>query len=271
MRIRANMVRVALVLCVMVGCTSTMPKTIYLPKLGPSVFGYFAKGQPIAAVKSDGAFVLTALEPIVIGRTYMRLWVMYRNDSEVPYLMEPGGFVRMTTTRLADKQSKSCQPTRPSKILAQISDEAAIAMISQTIGGALQAASVQPTTATTHGSVTSGGQSASFDSTTVVNDQSAKVARVSDQTSASLAATATWYDAYKRSVDQGVLRRHTIFPGQSVNGYIYFTLPDGILHPNDRSRFDPSVFLASKEYAQAIEFNLPGGAQTVTFTPIPGE
>ena len=140
-------------------------------------------------------------------------------------------------------------------------------MISQTIGGALQAASIQPTTATTHGSVISGGQFASFDSTTVVNDQSAKAARVSDQTSASLAATATWYDVYKRSVDQGVLRRHTIFPGQSVNGYIYFTLPNEIVRPLD----DGSDFLANKGYGQTIEFNLPGGAQTVSFTPIPGE
>ncbi len=110
-------------------------------------------------------------------------------------------------------------PESPTKILANISNEKAKSLIVQSIGGTFETMSINPTTAKTRlddGSTL----------TTTLNDKKEKQDIVTNRTANTMANTAIWYDTYINSVSNGILRRNTVFPGQSVNGYIYFPFPD---------------------------------------------
>lgn len=255
-------------LLVALGCASSVPETKYLPNEAPNVSPFFSNGQPLAALQTDEAFLLLSLEPAVLGdANYMRMWLLYRNTSDTPYLLEPLKFATLTTTQISNQKSAAVLPESPTAILADISNEAAAALIVQAVGGALQAATVQPTRTSTHGTVQSNSGTAQFLATTEANDLAEKRARALDRTSEALTSTSAWYDFYTTSLNQGILRRNTVFPKQSVNGYIYFPLPDGAVRWRDRG----GRYFQSKRYMHDIECRLLSGARVVRFLPIEGE
>ena len=89
---------ILILISIVVGCASTTPVTKYLPEQRQNVFPFFTSGQPIAAVQADEAFMLMSLEPThVAGRPYIRLWLLYQNTSDQPYLLEPLKFTTLTT------------------------------------------------------------------------------------------------------------------------------------------------------------------------------
>ena len=195
--------------------TNNVPaSTIYLPSQAGRVVPFYVNGVPIGAVASDSTFMMVSLDFVTVGGAgYMRLWLLYENDGRTPLLLEPLSAVTLAVVSPSD----SCDgivPESPTQLAKRISNEKAKSMILQAIGGALEALSVQPTKIT----------SPSGEEILRVGDTDEKVARVQDRTDARMRNTATYYDVFKRSVTTGILRRNTVFPGQSVNGYIYFPL-----------------------------------------------
>ena len=253
-----------------VGCASTVvPVTKYNPEPQQNVFPFFTKGQPIAAVQIQDAFMLMALEPTRLG--YIRLWVLYQNTSDEPYLLEPLKLASLTTTRISKHKSESCSAESPTKILKYISDEKAVLMIVQTIGGALQAMAVAPSTTSTHGYVNSGSSISSFSATTTVNDELEKRANVFSRTAEAMMNTAMWYDIYKRSVSNGLLRKNTVFPGQSVNGYIYFPFPSNLTSRTTWRSEAYKRYIRSMDYMHVVSINTATGIESIKFMPIEGE
>jgi hypothetical protein len=197
---------------------------------------------------------MLSLEPTEIASNgYMRLWFLYKNNSNSPFLLEP---LKATVLRMKRDESNfdDILPDSPTKILAHIKNEEATSMIFQAIGGTLEALSAQPTTIKN-----SKGEEWK------VNDKSEKVAAISNKTSASIARTALLYDIFKRSVNSGILRRNTIFPEESVNGYIYFPLPSTGGYRREKRIVDP----ATCKYTLYISTQF--GPKEVDFTPAEGE
>jgi hypothetical protein len=246
---------------VVLGCASTVPVTKYLPEQTENVLPFFTAGQPIAAVETPRSFLLLSLEPTVLAnRPYVRLWILYHNISQEPYLLEPLRFTSLTITSISLGRSESSDPESPTKILADISNEKASALIMQAIGGTLQAMAARPTTAVTR---FDDGSSA----TTTVYDETEKQERAVDRTASAMVNTAMWYEIYQNSVSDGILRRNTVFPGQSVNGYIYFPFPTKErLYRREKERY-----LRSMNYLFTVGMDLPDDKQSISFTPIEGE
>ncbi len=57
-----------------------------------------------------------------------------------------------------------------------------------------------------------------------INDKKEKIKSILRQNHNDLQNTENWYNIFKNSINDGVLRKNTVFPNQSVNGYIYFPI-----------------------------------------------
>jgi len=199
------------------GCASTRPPIIYLPTQNSEVMSFYRNGLPFGFVSTDSSLIIILLDPTdVAGTEYMRLWLLYKNNSNTPFLFEPLEAVKLSFLSIKAKKESfdNITPKSPTRILAHIKNEKTVNLIAQTIGGALKAISTEPTTITSQ----EGDK-------WVVNDRDAKVDAVRSKTMTSIMNTSILYDIYMSSVSSGILRRNTIFPGESVNGYIYFPLP----------------------------------------------
>lgn len=254
MRICGAILAIVLTLFTM-GCASVVPVTKYCPEPQQNVFTFFTDGQPIAAIQTEDAFLLLALEPAMAGNSpYMRLWMLYQNMSNSPYLLEPLKFATLATTRISKDESISCVAESPTRILKHISDEKAALMIIQAIGGTLQAVAVQ--------------------SNAVAMDS------VSRQTAAAITNTAIWYDIYKNSINKGILRKNTVFPRQSVNGYIYFPFPNKLTDRiadqsiyGEATSYDMTYdnYIRSMDYMHVIKIATSEESKNIKFMPIEGE
>ena len=265
---------ILILISIVVGCASTTPVTKYLPEQRQNVLPFFTSGQPIAAAQADEAFMLMSLEPThVAGRPYIRLWLLYQNTSDQPYLLEPLKFTTLTAKCISRGMSESSMPESPTKILAHISNEKSKKMIMQAIGGTLQAMAVKPTTARTEVYAKSSPGLPAFTATTTVNDESEKRAEVHDRTVNAMMNTSMWYELYQNSISEGILRRNTLFPGQSANGYIYFpfNLPLVERYDPNRNRVVKDDLCHSKDFRYIVSLDMTTVTQEIKFVPIEGE
>jgi len=211
---RVDLLILVLTTLILSSCASTKPPVIYLPTQDSEVMSFYRNGLPIGVVNTDSSFIIVLLERTAVSSTnYMRLWLLYKNNSNAPFLLEPLKAVKLS---IQGRKSSfdNITPESPTKILAHIKNEKTVTLIAQAIGGTLKAMSTQSTTITNP----KGDK-------WVVNDREAKVDAIESRTTSSMVSTAILYDIFQSSVNSGILRRNTVFPGESVNGYIYFPLP----------------------------------------------
>jgi len=205
--------------CLMLaGCAASAPPTVYEPTVyepasNGSVYSFYKNGYALGTAGNDSCRVIVELEPSkVAGSWYIRLWLLYYNSSASPFLLDPVKAARLTAV-LNNGDTIESKATPPYKILASIDNQKTIAILAQAIGGVVQQ---RPTSIT---NTWTGEQ-------WQVNDTEEKTEMAVSKTNASIVATSMIYDLYKQSVIAGIFRRNTIFPRQSVTGYIYFSLPD---------------------------------------------
>ncbi len=241
-----------LIISILSGCVSTTPPMIFVPQQDPQVLSFYRNGLPIGAISTDSSFIMISMEPTDLSRTrYMRLWFLYENNSSQPYLLEPLKTVNLSI--LGEKKTyEEITPESPTKILADIENEKAVNLILQSIGGTLQAMATKPTSITN-----SSGEEWK------VNDRPEKIQGVTNKTLVNMSNTALLYDIFRNSVNAGILRRNTIFPTESVNGYMYLPLPE--VDKYNGIFFDPSV------YTYKLLILTQHGEKTVIFTPTLGE
>jgi len=247
-----------LILIAIFSCASTKPPVIYLPTQNSEVMSFYRNGLPIGVVNTDSSFIVFLLEPTeVSGTDYIRLWLLYKNNSNAPFLLEPLKAVKLSIK--GDTNSfDNIAADSPTKILAHIKNEETVSLIAQTIGGTLKAMSEQPTTIT----------SPKGDKW-VVNDRNTKVDAMVSKTTASMVNTAILYDIFQSSVNTGILRRNTVFPGESVNGYIYFPLPVVEYSQYGYNRHEEVI--KPENYTYRIFITTQIGSAVIEFTPAEGE
>ncbi len=236
------------------GCATTTPPAVFLPIKSSETVPFFRNGVAIGALNSDSTYLLVSLEPTAIAHhEYMRLWFLCKNKSDSPFLLEP---LKVVTLRMEGGAVTFdvISPESPTKILAHIKNEEARTMIFQAVGGTLEALSAQPTTI----------RNAKGEEWTV-NDTSAKVAAINKKTLESIKNTAFLYDTFKNSINSGILRRNTIFPQESVNGYIYFPLPQIRNDVHQRIKLYPA------KYTYKLSISTQFSTKMVEFTPAEGE
>lgn len=236
------------------GCTSSVPDKVYEAQKNSEVTSYFSNGIPIAVLLHDNLMIMAVMKPVEIaGVSYVRLWLLYGNKMEKDFLLEPLQFVKMT---LKEKEEtiNNIKPTSPTKILADIKDEEIRTSIITGIGGALQTLSTQNTKI--------------YDENNKeklsIGDKEAKNEYILQKTKKELMNNIYYYEIFRESINQGILRRNTLFTNHSVNGYIYFDVNE-YYNYREKKYFDEDV----KNII--FEFNTPIGIKTIEFKPIKGE
>ena len=213
-----------------IGCGTTHYLT-YESKPSPDTYTFYSKGIPITSYNNNKIhLLLTVEETHLLGDDYLRIWLLIQNNSDSVYLLEPYDIIEVTGTihldyltikPLSDFTSRDIvksidyEPQSPTVILDAINAEKNMSMILTSIGGALKSLSTEGTTIKSNtGDIYR------------INDKEAKRYQVNEQTINELNNTANWYNLFESSISSGVLRKNTIFPHGSINGYVYFPLND---------------------------------------------
>lgn len=239
-------------------CTSSEPLKVYLPEKNSEVSNYFANGMPIGVVVDDSIVIMSIIEPVTVADIgYIRLWLLYGNKMTPEYLLAPLEFASLTVSGKDNYIDKDIEPESPTKILADIEDEKIKAAIYTSIGGALQTLSTQNTKV--------------YDNKNKelisIDDKGAKNEYILQKTKTELGNTIYYYDIFKESVNQGMLRRNTVFQYRSVNGYVYFPLYD--FEGREEEYFKRKV---SKNIDKiTLKLKTPVGIKTIIFNSIRGE
>ncbi len=237
------------------GCVTAKPPSIFVPHPQADVTYYYRNGMPIVVAKIESSLVCFVLDHSAqLGTTrYIRLWALFQNNSHSNLLFEPLKFFSLTLHDGRDSLD-TVWPESPTKILTRMSNDAATNLILQSIGGTLKALSTQPTTVTS----SSGERSQ-------LNDRQEKIDKISEQTNASVAGTAALYRAYANSASSGILRRNTILPGESVNGYVYFQFPATRERNLNRGNIDLT------KYEIRLDILTPIGSKCINLIRLEGE
>lgn len=221
---------VALLPFIIWGCSSSSRNLlVYETMPFDNGYSYFANGLPVASVSEGDKRILVTLEETeLFSKKYVRAWVLVENRSDKPYLLEPASVFKLLGVK--DSLNRfEFSPEAPSKILEAVDNKAASDMIFTVIGGTLRSIAAEDTKVTgSNGTVYS------------VNDREEKQNRIWDETGERLKNKAEMYDTFISSFNAGVLRKNTVFPGKSVNGYVYF--------PVFRADQDSNVWIKEGRY-----------------------
>lgn len=228
------------------GCVSSVPQKVFQPS-GEQVEWYFVNGLPFGMSEDAKTLLMFTLESATLsGKTYLRLWVLCQNKTDKSFLLDPGNSFTIKPSFYPESKPESA-----TKILSSIDNQQATALILQAVGGALEAMGTKPTTVTS-----SSGQ------TLTVNDQKEKQRFIQEKNAGELARAQEYYTAFRESISSGILRRNTLFPRQSVNGYVYFELP---------RTSGQSYQIRPEQHDFDLKIELPNGSKWIRFKPIEGE
>lgn len=214
--------------------------TVYYPSPTATSNTYFLNGIPFNANNGDSSYVVMALEKDKIaGKQYLRLWLLYKNKTDSPYLFEPLKIIKLMVY-VKDK-SNDRNPTSPTEILSRIDSEKLGKQILQVIGAALESVS---TSLSPEATVTdpSGG-------VYKIDDKNVS-GKIGTRTAVNMQSTSYMYEAYKNSVNNIVLRRNTVFKDKNIMGYVYFDV-SGI---NLKKATQIDLFITTQDGIQKIEF-----------------
>ncbi len=192
------------------GCGASITPALYLPQQTDEIKLVYRNGNPFAYGQNDTVSFVVSIEPdIVAGQQYMRAWILLKNNTQSELLLKPEQIAKILVKDKFD--IARLRVVSPNYILKSIDDKKASEQIWQTIGGMINSVTAQPTTVR------------SSDGTTyTIDDTHEKRKEIAKETNAANTSTEIIYDMYKNSVNSGILKIHTLFPGESINGYIYF-------------------------------------------------
>lgn len=220
---------------------------VYEPSAKEEISTFFSNGIPIGSFSSEDEFLLFSVdETSLFGSAYLRVWLLYENKSSTAYLLEPYNVITLETEKEGEFFAEYLAES-PSKILSTIDEQEAATMIFKSIGGALEALTVDGTTIKSNtGKVHK------------INDEDEKRKIILQQTQNDLENTANWYNLFKNSFSSGVLRKNTVFLNQSVNGYLYFPIAkvngtNMTYYSTDIKELNFSLLLKSKGISKKIK------------------
>lgn len=229
------------------GCSSSAPEDfrtkIYLPTEKEGVFSYFINGLPFGCYSNDTSenVIFCMDETGFSGNKYYRLWILYQSNLTEHYLFDPLKSVFVQLKRY-DGSNIKFYPESPSKILSDIENTKQEEIIIQTIGYAFKSVAINLKETNTEITETS---NINIDRKTYMyNDKNEKIESKMETNSAiyynNVNNINNWYSLFQSSINNGLLKKNTVFPNYSINGYIYF-LKKGEKNLK-KDRFDISTY-----------------------------
>lgn len=217
---------------------------------------------PIGIFVADSGLYMYSLEPVTVKEEkYMRVWLLYRNYSQTPYDLDPSKHVKLHM-KGRKYVYRRIEPDRSAKILESVKNEDAVRQSEMMIGHQLQGVGekdnfIKSETVRSLIEGTEGPPDSPVDPALplfiyFIAECGKDVGKYSGT---------ELYDDFKESVNDGILKRHLVYPNNSVNGYIYFPFP-GMDYKASGTGF-PEAF----EYIYEMEVLTSLGSKTIEFTP----
>jgi hypothetical protein len=226
----------------------------FFPTPGPNTYCMYVTGpsMPIGIFFSDSAFYMYSLDTATVdSEKYLRMWLLYKNQSQTPYLLDPMKCLRLHM-QSRQRSFSDILPTRPSKMLESLDNRQAIDEVSEKIGKALQALALIQTSSSSLEEyfIQWGAISGPF---------YYMHGKFAPSREGSLSADL--HAIFTDGINSGILGRYTVYPNNSVNGFIYFPFP-GL-----RWNATTAGFSEAAEYVYTVELITPTGSKLIQFTP----
>lgn len=211
---------------------------VYEPVRENNVKSYYVGGLPMGSFTDEKYSILFALQSAeVADRTYLRLWVLYENNTDEEFLFDPVNSFKLSIWE-KDVKRYELNPDSPLQILKDIEESKQKDIVNRVIGGALR---------------------------TLTASTDSQVLKEIDRTENKASEISGWYARYSNSINSGILRRNTLFAKKSVNGYLYFNIP--FLLGNRGSEIDYFML----KYNIKVMFDSGNGMKEIKFKTVAGE
>ena len=227
----------------LLGCSSSRPMLTYDAIPTDDVTALYVDGISIASCHTDSCYFSLSINQrsIIGGYSYLRVWFLYQNLGEIPYLLKPWTILKLSIIDSVTGKRYSINPATPNELLTRIDKQEASQNFLSIFGGALQAMNVS-----------SSNLPSRF--------KTAENIHIANRTTMRMLATQVWFDVVRSSVSSNLLNKNTVVQDASVNGYVYFPLLiDGKIFSRD-------VF-QSKKLRCAIDVLTPSGVREIEFIP----
>jgi hypothetical protein len=226
----------------------------FFPKKSENTYCIYATApsMPIGILFSDSGMYMYSLDTAVVdSEKYLRLWLLYENLSQTPYLLDP---MRCARLHMQGKRRsyEDISPDWPTKMLASVDTLKAISDVSEKVGKSLKALGVVQTSVSSLEDYFTywAGTTGPFHYVHGAFGPS-RVGSLS----------ADLYTVFSGGVNVGIMGRCTVYPKNSVNGYIYFPFP-GL-----GWKVAAAGFSEASEYIYTIELITQTGRQLIQFIP----
>lgn len=169
-------------------------------------------------------------------RKYIRLWIYARNNSDTTLDLVPQR--QVWVQGLGDESQNVAElfPSTPTDILQHIEDEKIQAQSMAFIGGLLASIGNSLSTQDTEADINVQSGASAKRAAITFHDAPDKVRARQDRLNVRMASSnesmESFYSGLKSAIAVGCLRRNTLDPGASANGYVYFDYgrPQTVIH-----------------------------------------
>ncbi len=248
---------------------------VYEPLVSDRVSRFYTNGRPAAVVLNDSLDAVMSLDAVnVASDTYIRVWCYVRNKSTKTLELMPQDQLSLESYGEGDRLVHLLPPDAPSLVLLRIDVQKEAAQANAFLGGlvssigAAVSAAARPHTTTTE---ITGDIHATMITREDNRDLEAKQNAIQARTEALQASLENLYENLKTSVSSECLRRNTLPPGLSANGYIYFPFGSPTIQYLRGAR-KVTVRPSPSDLRYRVRMSIPGLAPCVVqFTPVAGE
>jgi hypothetical protein len=209
------------------------------PKNNPNMYCVYTPVSeiPIGVFYSDSGFYMYSLETTFIdSQRFVRLWLLYKNESHSTYHLDPMESVKLHIQ--GQRQSyANIRPIPPTTVYAITDSNGTISSIVASIGKSVTNLAIQRAKFI--------AEMGYIGLPPIFNTQPLEDWSLSGR----------MFGTFRRSINYGVMERYAVEPECSVNGYIYFSFPEGI------------DFAESLRYLYQIEIMTQTGSKFIEFVP----
>ncbi len=247
------------------GCSSESAlikqyKTVYEPEKKEGVISYYVSGLPMGAYGDDKYSIMFNLKPAtILDDNCLRLWLLYENINEEEYLIEPTKITKIELWKYGIKRYE-LSPESPLNILTQIEEDKQQNLIMESIGSALKNLSTSNTKIKINGK-----------DKIEIKDKDQKIQEITEENVNRINNINDWYDIYSESINNGLLRKNTLFKNKSVNGYIYFKIPIEDKNVKDKWGGNFKEEISLENYEIRLKVATLYGVKEIVFKQVAGE
>ncbi len=237
-------------------------RELFFPLNAPDTYCIYGNGStiPIGVFFADSGLYMYAIDTAIIdSEKYIRLWLLYKNLSQTPYDLNPMKCTRLEMIAMnGNKRSyKNIRAAPPGKIVTAVQSDEALDLIVSTIGGQLEALA-------TNQSKNEWEEYRHYLLGTMkFRGIVPHYAPFGPAREGSLSADL--HTVFANSVNDGILKRHVVYPQNSVHGYIYFPFPGLNWKAGSGAQRD------ALEYRYVVAIETPNESKVIEFLPAYGE